>query len=287
MKRNDVFMNSIEKKTDTWPIQPVYLLLFITLMGATLRLYMVFTAAGMNSDAWIYGLTVRKMWNEGMVAGMRGDFFWPYRPINRQNMLYPFISSWFMPITGDALLSLRLTSALAAIGLIPLAYAIADRLFDRKGIALMAALLLAIHSEFARASAAVYREVLMAFLVTLALYCVIRIIQDNNNWSYLWAALCGTVIFSAVLTRPEAPAFFGACCLIVLFLGRPLPWKKRICTLFAMGIVFCMLEAPLVLWMHRETGVWAWSQWDAARKLSSSIHLKRHFEARRRNEDDN
>lgn len=250
----------------------------IIVLAAGVRLWMVFAAAGISSDAWRYALTAEKMAEEGLLAGMRGEFLWPYYPLNRNLITYPFLGSVLLPFTGDAILSLRLVSAAAGVGLVPLAYAIAKRLFDREGIALVAALLLAVHSEFARASAAVYREVLMAFLVALAFYLVLRLLQEPGR-TFRNAALCGVVLFLAFVTRPEAVAAVVGCGVIALFRGGQLPWKKRVVACAVMALGFLMLEVPYVMWMKKQSGMWLANQWQIQKELSEGDTFERHLRA--------
>jgi 4-amino-4-deoxy-L-arabinose transferase-like glycosyltransferase len=250
----------------------------IIVLGAAVRLWMVFTAAGINSDAWRYALRAEKMAREGLLAGMRGEFLWPYYPLNRNLITYPFLGSLLVPFTGDAILSLRLVSAGAGVGLVPLGYAITKRLFDKEGIALVAALLLAVHSEFARASASVYREVLAAFVVTLAFYLVLRA-REGGRDAYSYAGGCGLVLFLAFVTRPETLVAAAGCGLLLLFLGEPALWRERIKASAVMALAFVLLEVPYVLWMHRETGLWMVNQWQITRKVDEDECWRRHLQA--------
>jgi 4-amino-4-deoxy-L-arabinose transferase-like glycosyltransferase len=271
-------MVKIEKHNKIAGLRPWHWLVLITILGAALRLYLVFTAQGINSDAHRYALTAQKMANEGLLAGMRGDFLWPFFPVNRNLILYPFLGRLLLPLTGDAILSLRLVSALAGIALIPLIFFVTDRLFHRKDISLVAALLVAFHHEFARASASVFREVIMAFLVTLALYLAIRTFQDNNRWSYVWGALCGLILFLSFITRVEGIAAAAGCGALVLFMGQPLKWRRRIVICGLMAVVFLSFEIPWVMWMRHESGYWLLNQWQITKKADVGKCVERHFD---------
>lgn len=140
-------------------------LALLLVVGGAIRLWLVFTAAGINSDAYAFARTARQMAEHGLLSGMKGTFVWPFYPVNRWLPVYPFLGSLLIPFTGDALLSLRLVSAAAGTGLIWATHVIARELFDRRRVALLAAALVGLHPEFARASAAVYREVAAAFVL--------------------------------------------------------------------------------------------------------------------------
>ncbi|MBS3763321.1 MAG: ArnT family glycosyltransferase [Candidatus Brocadiia bacterium] len=256
-----------------------YALWVIVALAAGLRLYLVFTAQGINSDAWRYAETARKMASDGLLAGMRGDFLWPYYPLNPHLFFFPFLGSILLHVTGDAVLSLRLVSAAAGVGLVPLGYAIARRLLEKEGIGLMAALFLAVHSEFARASASVYREVLVAFLIAFALYLVLRVIQEEDR-KYLSVALAGAILFLAFATRVEAIVAAIGCGLVILFLAGSINWKKRIALCAVMSTVFLALEIPYILWMRKESGLWLVNQWQISREAKAGEFIEKRIENR-------
>ncbi len=54
------------------------LIVIILVVGAAVRLWLVFTAAGINADAHKYAMTSVRMAEQGGVSGMRGGVFWPY-----------------------------------------------------------------------------------------------------------------------------------------------------------------------------------------------------------------
>jgi len=146
-------------------------------------------------------------------------------------VVYPFLGSLLYRLTGDSILALPLVSAIAGVLLIWVVYAVALELFRREGVALLSAALIGFHSEFMRASASVYREVLAALLLAFAF-----------------------------LTRVDAAAAI-ATGLIALFVAGKVPWRRRLAVCCLMAFGFCALETPYVLWMHGQTGHWYLSQW--------------------------
>ena len=251
-------------------------LLAILLVGVALRLFLVFTAAGINNDGFKYVSTARQIANGGIMAGMEGDYFWPYFPVNRQLVFYPFLGSVVNCVVGDMVLSLRLVSALAGIGLIWLGYAISKELFDRETVALLAAGLLAIHPEFTEASAAVYREVLMAFLLMLSFLLFLWTIRGREHWPR-WAVVTGLTLFAAFMTRPDAAAAAAAMGLIALFVAPALKWKKRLAICTLMGLAFMALEVPSILWMKQKTGYWMVTQWQIEDKIPRPEAARRYL----------
>lgn len=251
-------------------------LLTILLVGAVLRLFLVFTAAGINNDGFKYVSTAREVARGGIVAGMEGDYFWPYFPVNRQLVVYPLLGSMVNCIVGDMALSLRLVSALAGIGLIWLGYAISRELFHKETVALLAAGLLAFHPEFTEASAAVYREVLMAFLLMLAFLFFLWAVRGKERWP-LWSVITGLTLFAAFMTRPDAAAAAAAMGMIALLVAPALKFKRRIAICALMGLAFMAFEVPYVLWMKQKTGYWMATQWQIENKISRPEAARRYL----------
>lgn len=244
------------------PVNPMFCkkLAIILMVGAATRLWLVFTAAGINSDAYRYALTAERMAEQGLVSGMRGDFLWPYYPLNRNLVVYPFLGSVVYRVTGDAILALRLVSALAGTALIWVLYAVAMELFGKQSIALLSAALVGLHPEFARASASVYREVLMALFLALAFLLLLRMLRSRQRW-HLWALGAGLTLFVAFMTRPEGAIAAVAFVVIVLFVAREHTWRRRLATCLVMTLAFCVLEVPYVLWMEKVSGHWLLTQY--------------------------
>lgn len=242
-------------------------LAIILVVAAVVRLWLVFTAAGINSDAFKYALTAERMAESGVVSGMRGDFFWPYYPVNRRLVLYPFLGSVVYRVTGDAILSLRLVSAAAGIGLVWVLYAVAMELFGEEKIALLSAGLIAFHSEFMRASVSVYREVLMAFLLAFAFLMLLWSLRKKRVWPLL-SLVAGLILFASFLTRPDAAAAAVALGVVALLVAPGIAWKKRIGICLIMGLTFLALEVPYVLWLKKASGYWLVNQWQIQRKMT-------------------
>ena len=157
-------------------------LAIILVIASIARLWLVFTAAGINSDAAKYALTTERMVEQGLVSGMRGDFFWPYYSVNRRLVVYPYLGSIVYRFTGDSILALRLVSAASGVALIWVLYAIAMELFKVEKIALLSAGLMGFHYEFMRASASVYREVTMALLLAFAFLTFLWTLRAKRTW---------------------------------------------------------------------------------------------------------
>jgi 4-amino-4-deoxy-L-arabinose transferase-like glycosyltransferase len=251
--------------------------LLILIVGAALRLYLVGTAAGINNDAFKYARIAGAMTERGISAGIDGDYFWPYFPVNRQLIAYSLAGSIVNCVLGDIILSLRIVSMLCGIGLIWAVHEVSRELFDEEKVALLAAGLVAFHPEFARASAAVYREVMMAFLLCLTLLFFLWSIHRHGGRWIRWALLSGLVLFAAFMTRPDAAAVAVALGAICLVGARTVPLTRRFGICLLMGAVFLAFQIPYAIRVHRKSGHWLINQWQIQNKLSPCNSAARHL----------
>jgi len=244
-------------------------------LAAAVRFWLVFTAQGINNDAFKYARTATRMAERGVLSGMRGDFFWPYYPVNRRLVVYPFLGSLIYRAVGRPILSLRLVSALSGIALVWVLYVVVKELFKQESIALLSAGLVAFHPEFAKASASVYREVLMAFLLVLGFLLLLRTVRKDSRWP-LWSFFLGLLVFTGFLTRPDGAAAGMAFGVIVLFVAPAITWKRRLAVCAVMAMTFLALEVPYALWLKNETGYWLVNQWQIQRGMNE-VQAARRF----------
>ena len=240
-------------------------LVLILIVGGVLRLGLVFTAQGINADAFKYALTAERMAQKGMVAGLRGDFFYPHNKLNQRLVVYAYLGSLLYRITGRAILALRLVSALAGIALIAVVYVLCRELFEQEGIALFSAGLVALQAEFLRASASVYREVLMGLFVAGGQLLVLWSLRREKTW-WLFAVGAGLAAFVSFLTRPEGIVLWGCLGLIALLPLSKASWRRRLSVCALLGVVFLACQVPYTLWMKSETGYWMLNQWQIERQ---------------------
>ncbi len=246
-------------------------LAIILVVGSIARLWLVFTAAGINSDAGKYALTTERMAEHGLMSGMRGDFFWPYYSVNRRLVVYPYLGSIVYRFTGDSILALRLVSAASGVALIWVLYAIAMELFKVEKIALLSAGLMGFHYEFMRASASVYREVTMALLLAFAFLTFLWTLRAKRTWPLL-ALLTGLLLFAGFLTRPDGVAVAVALGVMALCVA---PGKRRMAICLIMTLTFLALEVPYALWLRKTSGYWLVNQWQIQRKLTAVESARR------------
>lgn len=255
----------------------IALLLIIIILAAAQLLSLVFTAAGLNSDAYQYIAVTHRMAEDGILEGLRGDYFWPHYPVHARLAMYPLISSFLYRIIGDTVLSLRLVSALSGIALIPIGYLIVMELFKNAPLAIMSAALIGFLPKFTKTSVSIYRESLMALLLGVAFLFLLWAMRQKKPWP-LWSVLVGLLTFAAFLTRPDGGAAAVAFGIILILLApKALKMKRRLVICLLMAVTFIVLQAPYMIWMKRETGYWMFNQWQIHHHMSQSESAWRHF----------
>ncbi|MFO8006953.1 MAG: glycosyltransferase family 39 protein [Candidatus Brocadiia bacterium] len=240
-------------------------LVLLVVAGGGARLYLALTAAGLNADGPRFAMVTQRMAEHGVGRAMRGDYMWPYLPVNTRLVVYPFLGSLLYRLTGDAVLSLRLVSAASGTALIIMAFVLGRRLLGSSGAALFCAFLVGFEPEFLRASAAVYREVTAALVVALALYLALRAFRSRELWP-AWAMALGTAVFVGFLTRVELALLPLAA--VGLGVGmRSVPWRRRLLVPITACLVLAVMAAPYALWLRIHTGRPMVSQWQMATQL--------------------
>ncbi len=242
-------------------------LVLLVVAGGGARLYLALTAAGLNGDGPRFATVTRHMAEQGVGRAMRGDYMWPYLPVNTRLVVYPFLGSLLYRVTGNAVLSLRLVSVASGTALIAIAFVLARRLLDSSGAALFCAFVVGFEPEFLRASAAVYREVTAGLVVAVAFYVALRAFRSRELW-HMWGLALGAAVFVGFLTRVELALLpLGA---FGLGLGmRRVPWRRRLLVPLIACLAFAALETPHALWLRIQTGRPLLSQWQVAGNLTT------------------
>ncbi len=251
----------------------------VVVVGAAIRIWLVISAQGLNSDGYQFALITRQMADHGVLEGLRGDYFWPYLPVNTRLVVYPFLGSLVYRVVGDAVISLRLVSAFFGTALIVLTFAVAKEAFGNERVALISALLVGVEPEFARASASVYRETTAAFMVLLAFYLLLRTVRQKRLWP-AGAASVGVAFFAGWLTRPELALLVGTFCIGTLLFSE-LSRSKRIMIPIIMCFSFAVLELPYFLWLRETTELTTFSQWQVQFEYPQEHAVERFLQLRK------
>jgi len=230
----------------------VHELTIVLVLAAVVRAVLIATAVAVGGDGPEYCWTALRMVDRGLLAGMKGEFLYPFFSVNRRLPMYPFLGALVYRLVGDMVLAMRLVSAIAGLGAVALAYGVARELFRERTVAGFAAGLVALHPVLARGSAEVLREVLTGFFLLLALYLLLLSLRGRRLWPVL-AVLVGAVGFFAFMTRVEAAVLMPLFC-VVPFAQAGLTLRRRLAIASCVFIGFWVLEAPYVLWLRQQTG---------------------------------
>jgi 4-amino-4-deoxy-L-arabinose transferase-like glycosyltransferase len=167
-------------------------------------------------------------------------------------LLFPIViaaASWF---TNDFELTARLISVAAGVALIVPIFYITQLVYNQR-TAFLAATLAAAHPLLIGFSAQACSEPFFLLWMSIAVYWTLRSLLKPALRFFL---LAGLFFGLAYLTRIEiAPLPFVACALVLAFARR----KDLIATAArasALLLVFAVVAAPYVTYLHHETGQW-------------------------------
>lgn len=121
----------------------------------------------------------------------------------------------------DSAVASRLPSALAAVGLVLLVYALASYDLGRRAGVMAAVVMATCLQQIVLAHAAV-TDMTFVLCLTAALYAYRRWLDSSGSARYRWAALCGAATGLAMLTKgPVAPVLLGSAIVVhLLWSGR-------------------------------------------------------------------
>ena len=238
-----------------------YLVLGILSIGALLiRILFLHCKSVLTGDELHYA--------ESLFYFLRGDFTGGFS--DYWSFFYPFSAVPFGHIAGDAETGLRMLSLLAGSFLLIPTALIARRIAG-EGVALFAALFVALHTNLIDYSTAAMTESYYSLLLLTAVYLFLRF-ADSGSMLLLVAAALVTAF--AYMTRQEAQFVF-AVFIVVVLIGRGAegleagPYRRiiRAAALIALLIIFI---SPYLFIMHDKTGRWTAGS-KASVNLSSSL----------------
>jgi 4-amino-4-deoxy-L-arabinose transferase-like glycosyltransferase len=167
--------------------------------------------------------------------------------------LYPFSIALTSLLTSlNTELAARLVSLTMGLGLAFVLFKIGTLLYDRT-VGLMTAVLVGLHPLLVRLSVSVQSEVPYFALVFSGVYCSLRSIDSR---SIRWFVGAGVFWGLAYLTRPEAILLLliSSSYLCVISYATRQPWRPILTRLSLSVIVFALLAAPYIFFLHRSTG---------------------------------
>jgi 4-amino-4-deoxy-L-arabinose transferase-like glycosyltransferase len=217
------------------------ILIGITLFALAIRLYFFKNtqAESVQDCYWLAKLAERILHGEYTIAGV---FYGAVQP------LYPFLMGILSLVTNDFFLSGKIISIVAGTATIPIIYLLWGKL-ESRGVALLAAWLVAVNMTAWYHSIHVFRDALFLFLCTLSFFLLFKA-RENFKWLPVLAFVLGL----ATLTRGEG--YVLTISLVLAFSywkrgyisGKAKLTKQRLRYILFFVIIYIAVICPWVLY---------------------------------------
>jgi mannosyltransferase len=166
----------------------------------------------------IYSLGARSLWiDEGdtfTTASQHGSALWHWM-LNDGGNMFTYYAGMHVVIAlfGTSPIALRLPSALALVGTVPLAFALTRRLFDLRAATISAFLVAAsLPLVYWGQNARAYTVAVL--LVTASTYAFVCAVQTRKRWAYVLYVVCSVLAIYTILL--SALVVVAQCCSLVL-----------------------------------------------------------------------
>lgn len=237
----NTFLDYLEKN-------PKKSLIFIVIFGALLRLAAVLTTPGLWGDEATNG-------NDALLANQHG-FAWFYEANNGREGLYINFMAILFRIFGSGVFTLRLTSALIGLAVLPVFFYLVRGVLVRLDVkrsttpALISTLLLAVshwHLAFSRIG---FRASLGILMLCLGLHLLLKA-RGQRIWLLLSGLIIGLGMHTYIAFR-LIPIIFIAYLLIETEVSSN--FKERVSNFFIWFIGFMIAFAPLLNYFMKNPG---------------------------------
>jgi hypothetical protein len=221
-------------------------ILFAMGLALAIRLYLCLTSDCISGDGVGY-LAMARQFAAGRYQQALGAVFSP---------LYPLLVSQLHRGVANWELAASLISVIFGTGAVATTYLMTRQAFDRRDLAIGAALLMAIDPAMAAFSASVRTEAGYIFLITAASWLLLKSLTERRASI---AALAGAVAGLSYLYRTEGIGLLSLG--IFLFLAAALLWKQTSCAwafsaACIFSAVFIIAAGPYIAYMRVSTGHW-------------------------------
>lgn len=226
-------------------------LLGVLALAGVLRIYWALTHAGVveNEGAEYCRLAENLLAGRGYVGVIKKGVQLNFPP------LYPMLIAAFSLVLRNSELAGRAVSLVAGMNLGWGVFLVSRRVYGRR-VALIGALIVALHPVLIALSMAVYSEGPYIALAVFGVYWVLRAAEDRRMAS---GAMAGILLGLAYLTRPEAFVLAGGLLLPVVALGLlGREWGRATAPAVAMLVVLLVVAAPYIYFLWSNTGQLRW-----------------------------
>ena len=225
------------KKIKTYLFDKNYLLFGIILFGLIFKLLTFLNIP----DLW---------WDSASYAGY-GNFFWSFGKVGFFDVvrppLLPLLMGFFWKIGLDSLIIGTLIQIIASTISIYLVYEISQRLFNKKGVSLIAAFLLAIDPIIFNNS---QHQLTEPLAMCLALFAVLYYIKahDSKDFSTRYLIISGVFIALSFLTRFTFFVIFFALLFLLISTEKIKKANEKIKKTFLFTISAIMIIIPYLIY---------------------------------------
>ncbi len=159
---------------------------------------------------------------------------------------YPYFLGALLSLLGGSVQAARMAQAALGAGLCVLTAALATRVFDRRA-GLAAGILLALYGPLVYVEVSLLAEGLFLFLLTLALYLLVR-----PGYSIPRAAAAGALLGLAAVVRATALPLMPAFAALILLWPRR--WPRQAAAW--MALAWLAVVGPILLLVRQSSGGW-------------------------------
>jgi 4-amino-4-deoxy-L-arabinose transferase-like glycosyltransferase len=159
--------------------------------------------------------------------------------------VYPFFLAGVFKIFGENFLVVKLIQVVLGTAAVPFVYLLALR-FARPAVALLAALIVALHPELVGVTGFIYTETLFVFLLTATLLLTVRAMASAKPAQFLFA---GALLGLTTLCRGTTLYFPFFILAVMMFSSQRWTWLRR-WAVFMAGMVMAMAPWTLRNYHH-------------------------------------
>jgi hypothetical protein len=191
---------------------------------ATVMAWFRHQSLGLGDPYYYYGQAQALVRGEGFLDPFTLKFTGRHIAAADHPPLYSLYLALFDKLGLDSLTQARLVTCIIGVGTVVVIGVTARRMAgDRAG--LLAAGIAALFPPLWMADGTLVAEGLYAFLIAVALYLALRLVDSHTLW---WAGVLGVVIGLAALSRAEGIVFVVLLAWPAAALARAVPWRRRI-----------------------------------------------------------
>lgn len=188
-----------------------------------------------SDESWLSGLS-RHLAVTGDISVTEPFFNTYIRHPHAIRLLFHLLQATFMQVFGYGIFTFRLISLLFSVATLYFFYQLGRLFFDTAGRALLATLLLSLDIQFIYAAHLARQEIILVFILILALYLLIKRIECHGYGDDLWL---GLLIGLGIGVHPNSlivAVTIGLCYLYYLW-QKKISWRNLALLVLIIGLL--------------------------------------------------